>query len=305
MTGDDNRRDFSVSPCIWTQAGIAGQECHLAHHCSLCSFNKEMVEMADENKELRKKGIVPSGEKGKVIHWKEKMEQLPPWKRPCVHHLRGEIEFRACTGEYRCRECEFNQFFEDEYTVHAFVKPVEMLKMDGIRFPQGYYLHPGHMWVKIEEDWMVRIGLDHFALRLFGKLDAITAPLMGKRVTCGAADIRIDRKDKKAGLISPVSGIVTAVNTKLRESGKSALADPYTDGWVARIHAPTLRDELKHLMMGSETAEFYREETQKLFETIEEEAGPLAADGGSLAGDIYGKLPADSWEKLVERFLRS
>jgi hypothetical protein len=38
---------------------------------------------------------------------------------------------------------------------------------------------------------------------------------------------------------------------------------------------------------------------------IEEVAGPLAADGGHFAEDIYGRLPSLGWERLTKAFLRT
>jgi hypothetical protein len=38
---------------------------------------------------------------------------------------------------------------------------------------------------------------------------------------------------------------------------------------------------------------------------VEQAAGPLAADGGHLVGDIYGALPELGWMNLTKRFLRT
>ena len=38
---------------------------------------------------------------------------------------------------------------------------------------------------------------------------------------------------------------------------------------------------------------------------IEDVAGPLAADGGFLADDIYGNMPDLGWKNLTQAFLRT
>jgi hypothetical protein len=38
---------------------------------------------------------------------------------------------------------------------------------------------------------------------------------------------------------------------------------------------------------------------------IEEVAGPLAADGGYLAEDIFGNLPGLGWGRLTKAFLKT
>jgi hypothetical protein len=126
---------------------------------------------------------------------------------------------------------------------------------------------------------------------------------MGKEIEQGRADIRIARGEHRADLLSPVSGVVTAINPILREEGSLASQDPYSEGWVMSVHASKLREDLKGLMINQESADFMSEETHRLYETIEETAGPLAVDGGSLGEDIFGNMPELGWDRLTDLFL--
>lgn len=233
------------------------------------------------------------------------MKALPPSQRPCLHHLEGRISFKPCTNDYNCSRCEFDQYFDDEYTVHAVVRPVEVLEVEGVTVPQGYYLHQGHAWVKIEEGSSVRVGIDDFALRLLGPLDRIEAPLMGKVVQQGEPHLAVNRGEHRANLLSPLSGVITAVNPKVREQGPLASQDPYAEGWVMTLHAQNLRKELKTLTIARETEEFIEHELEHLHHLIEEVSAPLAADGGTLAKDVFGAMPQLGWERLTRSFLRT
>jgi len=233
------------------------------------------------------------------------MKTLPPSQRPCLHHLKGRISFKPCTNDYVCSRCEFDQYFDDEYTVHAVVRPVHLLEVDGVTIPQGYYLHHGHAWVKIEEGSSVRVGIDDFALRVLGPLDRIEAPLMGKVVEQGKPHMVISRSEHRATLLSPLSGVITAVNAKVREHGHLANQDPYADGWVTTLHPQNLRKEIKTLMIAPETEEFLEQEVDRLHHLIEEASAPLAADGGTLGTDVFGAMPQLGWERLTRSFLRS
>ncbi len=115
----------------------------------------------------------------------------------------------------------------------------------------------------------------------------------------------MNRGSNEAQVLSPVSGVVTAINPKLREEGSLAGRDPYSEGWVARVHADNLRRDLKNLMIGHETQDFLGEEVNRLYRLIEDEAGPLSADGGQLGHDIYGNLPRLGWQRLVKLFLQT
>jgi hypothetical protein len=72
-----------------------------------------------------------------------------------------------------------------------------------------------------------------------------------------------------------------------------------------RLHTNSLRQDLKKLMIGEQASEYLDEQIDRLYEVIEEEAGPVAADGGYLGDDIYGNLPPTSWPKLTRLFLNT
>ncbi|MBW1815711.1 MAG: glycine cleavage system protein H [Deltaproteobacteria bacterium] len=286
----------SDPPCIWSRAGVVtGKACEQGYECTECRFDITMRKAAEEG--------LDAGEGRPIVPWQDKLRRLPQWKRPCIHHMKERIAFRACNRDYECGSCEFDQFFQDQFTVHAAVTPVDAMNIYGFRVPQGYYVHRGHAWVRIEDGGTVRVGLDEFALRLMGPPDRIEAPLMGKTVEQGRPHIRIERGDKQATVVSPVSGVVTAINTEVRESGRLANDDPFAGGWVMTVLAQDLRHDLRNLMINKETEEFMQGQVARLYETIEETAGPLAADGGELGKDIYGAMPELGWERLAERFL--
>ena len=128
---------------------------------------------------------------------------------------------------------------------------------------------------------------------------------MGKTVEQDRGDILLNRSSNSARIQSPISGVVTDINPDLREQGSLANQDPYTQGWVMRLHSTNLRHDLKELMIGDQAGEYMNEEIGRLYQVIEEEIGPLATDGGYLGDDIYGNLPAASWQKLTRLFLHT
>lgn len=305
-SNQNNNVKTNQASCIWMQAGVVRRKyCEIDYHCEACRFDRAMRRTARANSQLRQQGGIPGGKSGRIVYWKDRLRDLPTWKQPCLHHMKGRIEFRACTHDYQCGNCEFDQYFSDQYTVHAVVRPVDVLDVKGFKLPHGYYLHKGHTWVKIEEGATVRVGLDDFALRLLGPLDRVEAPLMGKQVERDRDDIVLSRSSNTARVQSPISGVVTDINPELREKGNLANDDPYTSGWVMRLHSDNLRQDLKHLLIGDQASQYLDGEIDRLYEVIEEEAGPLAADGGYLGDDIFGNLPRTSWKKLTRLFLRT
>ena len=294
-------------PCIWMQAGVVQRKsCQSGYDCVECRFDRVLGHLAQENTRLKQAGEFPMGGRGKIVPWKEKLRGLPRSRRPCVHHMKRRISFRICTHEYRCGNCDFDQYFHDQYSVHALVRPVDVLQVKGFRIPQGYYFHRGHTWIKIEEGSSVRVGINEFALRLLGPFDRIEAPLIGKEIKQERADTVAYRGENKARFLSPVSGVVTSTNLKLREEGGLANKDPFSEGWVLRVHPSNLRQDLKNLMINEESGNFTGGEVQRLYQIIEDIAGPLAAaDGGHLRDNIYGNMPQLGWGRLTRIFLHT
>lgn len=305
-TRPNRRSNKELHPCIWMQAGVVLRKfCENDYSCTLCKFDKALEKAAAQNQKLMREGMVPQGKRGKIISWKNKLRKQSPWKQPCLHHMKRRIEFRACNHDYHCSNCAFDQYFHDQLTVYAVVKPVDTLEIKGLQIPQGYYFHPGHTWIKVEEGAAVRVGVDEFALRLLGPFDRIEAPLMGKKVRRGRADTVASRGQLRAGILSPVNGVVTAINPKLRDEGGLANDSPYEEGWVMNVHSTDLRHDLKNLMINNETKDFMEEQVESLYKLIEEVAGPLATDGGDLGNDIYGNMPELGWERLTRLFLKT
>jgi glycine cleavage system H lipoate-binding protein len=287
------------------QAGaVRKKECGLSYRCHECRFDKALRKAVKENYHRRDNGEALLSRREQLVFWKDILRARPPWKQPCIHHMKGRIDFRACTNAYSCGDCEFDQFFQDQFMVHAIMRPVDLMTARGVDIPQGYYLHPGHLWARLEEDGGVRVGLDDFARRVLGPPDRVEAPLVGKPVARNQSAIWVFRKGRSAGFSAPVDGVVTEINPELLDGGGMLHGDPYASGWVMRVHSGTLRQDLRGLMIGEESREFLNGEVDRLFQMIEETAGPLAADGGSLGDDLFGNLPGIGWERLDKEFFQ-
>jgi glycine cleavage system H lipoate-binding protein len=293
-------------PCIWMQAGVVKtKSCRRNYDCNGCRFDRVLRQLAEENKENIANGTTASGRRGQIVYWTDKLKELPTHRRPCLHHMKKRIGFRSCTNDYLCSNCEFDQYFQDEYLVHAILKPVGMEDVQGIKIPQGVYLHRGHTWVGMASGGQVRVGLDAFAARLLGPMDKIDLPLMGKTVQQDNGDIRMRRGKLNADLLSPVSGVVTAFNPDVRNQPETPASDPYGKGWLLMVQPTNLRDDLRALQMGTEATDFMEAEIENLYQEIETELGPMATDGGNLTDDILGKLPQSCWNRIANKFLKN
>jgi glycine cleavage system H lipoate-binding protein len=223
----------------------------------------------------------------------------------CRHTLTRRIERRACAYNYECSTCDFDQFFEEVWASKTGSRPRDMHTVKGFQVPAGAYFHDGHTWARIESGGLIRVGMDDFSSKLLGKADAFDLPLMGKELSQGKAGWGLKREFNLADVLSPVDGVIVEVNAKLREKPALANHEPYGEGWLFAIRNRDTKAAFKNLMDDSASLDWTAVEVGKLEAMIEAVAGPLAADGGTLTGDIYGNIPALGWKNLTRTFLKT
>jgi glycine cleavage system H lipoate-binding protein/uncharacterized CHY-type Zn-finger protein len=281
----------AANPCLWMQAGVVKfKNCDNYYDCTSCRYDQAMDQKVA---------------KGKQISWQAAMKKRGDLDRVCRHSLTRRIEKRICAYDYECAKCDFDQYFEDVWTTKAKAYPGEIQKVKGFDVPMGYYFHNGHAWACIESGGYIRVGLDDFALKVLGQADAFDLPLMGKELDQNKVGWGLKRKHNLADVLSPVDGVIMEVNSKVRENPRLANHEPYGEGWLFMVRTPDIKDTMKKLMVDQDSLTWMNAEVKSLETMIEEVAGPLAADGGYLADDIYGNLPDLGWGNLTQKFLKT
>ena len=290
MVKPDKKAKVS-NPCLWMQASVVKfKNCDNYYDCITCKYDNAMAQKAA---------------KGKQLTWQAAMRLRPDMDRVCRHSLTQRIDTRICAYDYECGKCDFDQYFEDVWTTKTQSLPFEIQQVKGFDVPMGYYFHNGHAWARIESGGNIRVGLDDFSLKLLGKADAFDLPLMGKELDQGKAGWGLKRKENNADVLSPIDGVIVEVNSKVRENPGLANRQPYSDGWLFMVRTPDVKATMNQLMTDQNSLTWLNQEVSHLENMIEEVAGPLAADGGHLADDIYGNLPDLGWGNLTKKFLKT
>lgn len=183
------------------------------------------------------------------------------------------------------------------------LKRLKYTQASGFRVPDDYYHHIGHAWAQQAHDGWVRIGIDDFTSKVFGPADIIRLPRVGDFLMQGEIGWIITRNDHEAPMQSPVSGIVCAVNDKVREHPRIVFNDPYGEGWLFFINPVSLEINMKELYHDEECFQWIEKEKQRLLELLGPRYEQLAATGGGLIDDIFGHFPEIGWDRLVKTFL--
>ena len=99
-----------------------------------------------------------------------------------------------------------------------------------------------HEWLK-EEDGVCTVGLTDFAQDSLGDIVFVNLPQAGDAVTAGEAFGDVESVKAVSDVISPVTGVVKAVNDALLDDPAQVNADPY-GAWFIQVEDVTGQEEL-------------------------------------------------------------
>ncbi len=186
--------------------------------------------------------------------------------------------------------------------VRAPVAPPVITNEQGFSIPQGYCFHPGHTWVMRESKEDVRVGLDTFAAEMVGKIDRIDVVAPNRWVRQGQRLMTVHADGVSFDLVSPVEGVVTAINDAALKEPKLAVTAPYQEGWIATLKSPDFATNKKNLMQSSIVAPWLRYCQTRLVSTLANLNPALAQDGGVPVSGVLLRVPAEMRQKLISDF---
>ena len=177
-----------------------------------------------------------------------------------------------------------------------------MAKEAGFSIPQDYSFHPGHTWVARESGDNARIGLDKFAAGLVGGIDRIDVMEAGHWVRQGQRLAAIHLGGVSFDLLSPVEGVVMAVNGDVVKNPALATSDPYKDGWLALLKCPDLRTNQKNLLQGPIVAPWMYYSVSRLNAALASANPAFAQDGGLPISEVLSQIEPAARLKLIKEF---
>ena len=223
----------------------------------------------------------------------------------CRHYSLGPKGPHGCINDGRCGDCHFDEVISAVRSRYDACRGSEMISVEGFTVQADAYLHHGHMWLRRPVASEAVVGLDSFASSLIGPPDHIAMPETGTLVQKGEPLVTVTRQGKQAHLLAPISGLVTAINHRLKPKAPLQRRSCVPNVWMVRLYNNHMRGALKTLLKGKRLAAFLQQEVERLFGDIEMVAGPMRVDGGFLGEDIYGNLPELGWEKISALYLRN
>ncbi|TRZ75739.1 MAG: glycine cleavage system protein H [Deltaproteobacteria bacterium] len=174
---------------------------------------------------------------------------------------------------------------------------------DWFRLPaEGVYFHQGHSWAAPEGGEVVRVGMDDFAQKLLGKIDAIKFPKVGSQITQGEKAWSLLVGSKSIDMLSPVDGKILAINENLLSSPESISKDPYGQSWLMTVQAPKISSNLKNLLSGELARKWMDGVRENLLARMNYNLGAVYQDGGVPVDGIARNLDREKWDEIVKDF---
>jgi glycine cleavage system H lipoate-binding protein len=285
--------------CIWMKARIINFHlCYNEGDCDHCEFDLNMRRAMGHEVRL--------GRRARLSGWTDQIkETFETVARPCIYALLGQTGTpRECKDDYGCFRCTVYKNQSEKVKHESFVKP-GYSTVSGYKLANDYYYHFGHLWVHMEQGGHVRVGMDDFVTKIFGKSKELRLPVVGDSLRQGEVGFVMIRNGHKAPMQSPLSGKVVAVNSEVVENPTLCHQDSYYSGWLFLLDPYYLKNELKALYFGHESSEWMESENRLLLESLGPEYERLAATGGEPTEDLFGSFPEVGWDSLVRIFLRT
>ena len=123
--------------------------------------------------------------------------------------------------------------------------------------PSARYLKT-HEWARIEGDEIV-CGISDHAQAAMNDLVYVELPQVGATYKAGEAFGVVESVKAASDVYMPVSGTITAVNSRLESAPETINKDPYQAGWMIRIKPDNLAD-LDNLMDAAAYEQMLKEE---------------------------------------------
>ena len=179
---------------------------------------------------------------------KEEFSQLAELFADCILRSRdvsGDVE-RLRAAHTQMQYCFLDQQFQN--ALEDFAGQIGLLfekYINGghtMKHPNELQYTKSHEWIKTE-DGVTLVGISDFAQDALGDVVFINLPAEGDQVTAGEAFGDVESVKAVSDLISPVTGVVCAVNEELLDAPELLNHNPY-GAWIMKVEQVTETEEL-------------------------------------------------------------
>jgi glycine cleavage system H lipoate-binding protein len=186
--------------------------------------------------------------------------------------------------------------------VHSEPSHMQPQPVSGVELPGGYYFHPDHTWMAEQGRAMARVGIDSFAANLLGTVRDIAVVGEQRWVRQGQRLMTLTAGCETIEMLSPLEGVVVAINPEAMKDPGLILRDPYKEGWVCLIKSVEMETNRRNLMQGALAESWIENSFQRLKHMLAEVDPALAQDGGLPLPGAFNRLSPEMRKQLMKEF---
>ena len=175
----------------------------------------------------------------------------------------------------------------------------------GFEVPDGYAFHPGHTWAKNEGHENARVGVDGFTANLLGKVDNLEVIGLNRWVRQGQKLISLKGNGVSLEMLSPVEGVVVAVNQDVVSDPSLISKQPYGEGWICTVKSPEMAINWKNLVQGVMVAPWMQNNLARLNSLTAKLNPALAQDGGTPVSGLLSRMTPELRSEVTKEFFLS
>jgi glycine cleavage system H lipoate-binding protein/ABC-type phosphate transport system substrate-binding protein len=177
--------------------------------------------------------------------------------------------------------------------------------------PKGIYFDKTHTWAFMEQNGVVKVGIDDFLQHLTGPITRIKMKNEGHKVKKGEHILSLIQNGKQLNIYAPISGTILEKNSALDTNSSMLNYSPYNDGWVYRIEPANWLRENQLLFMADKHRQYIKNEFTRLRDFLadilkadnEKYAQVVLQDGGELIDNTLANLGPEVWEDFQSKFI--
>ena len=185
------------------------------------------------------------------------------------------------------------------------------LNVNSILAPRGLYFDKTHTWAFMEQDGMVKIGIDDFIKHVTGRFTQLKLKSPGEKVRKGEKILTVVQDGKQLNLYSPVSGYIRKQNELLLTSPSKISTAQFIEAWVYQIEPANWLREVSFMFMFDKYREWLDAEFARLKDFLAASANSntvvyqhiVLQDGGELKDSVLADLGPEVWEDFQSRFI--
>lgn len=186
-----------------------------------------------------------------------------------------------------------------------------VLNEGSILVPKGLYFDKTHTWAFMEQNGIVRVGINDFLQHVTGPIGRIKMKNRGESVKKGENILSLIQNGKQLNLYAPVSGIILDQNKRLETNSSIINSSPYNEGWIYMIEPTNWTRENQLLFMADRYKEWLKSEFSRLKDFLagvigtdaEKYGQVILQDGGELTDGVLSNLGPEVWEDFQTKFI--